>query len=52
MLVRPVSLPDEVVSRRDLEYSVWPNMIVNDDAVTGAIVKLRRAFCDSTGEPT
>ncbi|MGB5638788.1 MAG: winged helix-turn-helix domain-containing protein [Sedimenticolaceae bacterium] len=41
----------EVVSRHDLEANVWTGTIVTDDAVTNAIIKLRKALGDSAREP-
>jgi DNA-binding winged helix-turn-helix (wHTH) protein len=40
-----------VVSRSDLEDKVWTGMIVTDDAVTSAIIKLRKAFGDNAKDP-
>ena len=41
----------EVVSRNDLEANVWSGMIVTDDAVTNAVIKLRRALGDNARDP-
>jgi len=40
----------EVVTRRELFDSVWPGVIVTDDALTQCIVELRKAFGDSARE--
>ena len=40
-----------VVSRRDLEDRVWPRMIVTDDALTNAVIKLRKALGDDARHP-
>ena len=42
----------EVVSRHDLEANVWTGMIVTDDAVTNAVIKLRKALGDDARNPT
>ncbi len=51
VLVYLASRPGEVVSRRDLENSVWTGMVVTDDAVTSAIIKLRKALGDNAKDP-
>ena len=40
-----------VVSRAELETAIWPGRIVTEDAVTNAVVKLRRAFEDDAHQP-
>lgn len=40
-----------VVSRRDLEASVWSGRVVSEDAVTNAVAKLRKAFNDNARAP-
>jgi len=40
-----------VVSRDELMESVWTDVIVNDDALTLAISRLRRAFSDNPRKP-
>ncbi len=40
-----------VVSRSELEESLWPGRIVTEDAVTNAIAKLRRVFGDDARKP-
>lgn len=43
--------PGSVVTREDLETSVWAGMVVTSDAVTNAIVKLRKVFGDDSRRP-
>lgn len=40
-----------VVSRQELEASIWPKQVVGDDAVTNAIIKLRKALGDDARHP-
>lgn len=40
-----------VVSRDELERAVWTGMVVGYDAITNAIIKLRRAFGDDPRSP-
>lgn len=40
--------PQRVVSREELEGAVWSGRVVGYDAVTNAIIKLRRALGDGT----
>jgi len=42
----------EVVSRDDLLNAVWPGVVVGDDALTQAIIKLRKALGDDARRPT
>ena len=51
VLVYLASRPGEVVSRRELETSIWAGTVVGYDAVTGSIQKLRKAFEDSPRAP-
>jgi DNA-binding winged helix-turn-helix (wHTH) protein/TolB-like protein/Tfp pilus assembly protein PilF len=44
--------PGEVVSRDALLAAVWPGVIVGEDSVTQAIIKLRKALGDSTEAPS
>jgi len=44
LLVRLALQPGAVVTREELLDAVWPNQLVTDDAITGAVRKLRRAF--------
>ncbi|MCG6897846.1 MAG: winged helix-turn-helix domain-containing protein [Thiocapsa sp.] len=43
--------PGQVVSRRELEATVWPRTEVSYDAITNAVIKLRRAFGDDPHAP-
>lgn len=43
--------PGQVVSREELEATVWRGRVVGYDAVTNAIIKLRRAFGDDARHP-
>ena len=42
----------EVVSREALLQSVWPGVVVGDEALTQAIIKLRKALGDHPRAPT
>lgn len=42
----------QVVSRDELLTSVWPGVVVGDDALTQAIIKLRKALGDDARRPT
>jgi DNA-binding winged helix-turn-helix (wHTH) protein len=41
----------EVVSRETLLATVWPGVIVGDDALTQSIIKLRKALADDPRQP-
>jgi TolB-like protein/DNA-binding winged helix-turn-helix (wHTH) protein len=43
--------PGRVLSREELLSSVWPGVIVGDDALTQAIIKLRKALGDDAQQP-
>lgn len=43
--------PGEVVSREKLLDAVWPGMMVGDDALTQAVIKLRKALGDESRSP-
>jgi len=43
---------DKVVSREDLEATAWAGMVVGYDAVSGSIIKLRKALGDNSRNPT
>lgn len=51
VLVYLVEHAGQVVSRRELEEQIWSGRIVTEDAVTNAILKLRRAFGDNARHP-
>lgn len=41
----------KVVSREDLLAAAWPGVVVGDDALTQAIIKLRKAMGDDARQP-
>jgi adenylate cyclase len=41
----------EVISREQLEDAVWPTVVVSYDALSGAIIKLRKALGDDSRNP-
>jgi len=43
--------PGRVVSRDELEREVWSGMVVGYDAITNALIKLRRALGDDSRAP-
>ena len=45
------SRPGAVVSREELEAQAWSGMVVTYDAVTSAIIKLRKALGDEARHP-
>ena len=51
VLVYLAQRPGAVVSRQELEDHVWAGMVVGYDAVTNTIIKLRRAFGDTSKPP-
>ena len=42
----------QVVAREELLDAVWPGVVVGDDALTQAIIKLRKALGDDARQPT
>ncbi|HEV8692167.1 MAG TPA: winged helix-turn-helix domain-containing protein, partial [Ideonella sp.] len=42
----------QVVAREELLEAVWPGVIVGDDALTQAVIKLRKALGDHARQPT
>jgi len=46
LLVLLARRADEVVSRDELFSAVWPGLVVSDDTLTQAIIKLRKALGD------
>jgi DNA-binding winged helix-turn-helix (wHTH) protein/TolB-like protein/Flp pilus assembly protein TadD len=44
--------PGEVVSREALLEAIWPDVVVGDDALTQAVIKLRKAFGDNPRDPS
>src|SRR5438105_6237884 len=43
--------PGQAVSREELLSTVWPDVVVGDDALTQAIIKLRKALGDDAHDP-
>jgi DNA-binding winged helix-turn-helix (wHTH) protein/TolB-like protein/Tfp pilus assembly protein PilF len=43
--------PGEVVSREALLSAVWPGVVVGDDSLTQAVIKLRKALGDTADAP-
>ena len=52
LLIALVEHAPGVVSRRELVDSVWPNEVVNDEALTQRVKLLRRALGDDPKRPT
>ncbi len=51
LLVCLASRPGEVMTRQELEEQVWRGVVVSDDALTSAVIKLRKAFGDDSRNP-
>jgi DNA-binding winged helix-turn-helix (wHTH) protein/TolB-like protein/Tfp pilus assembly protein PilF len=51
VLKRLVERAGEPVTRQDLLDTVWPDVVVSDDALTQVIIKLRKAMGDSSRDP-
>lgn len=51
LLLCLASHPGEVITREQLEATVWAGMVVGYDALTSAMIKLRRAFNDDSRNP-
>lgn len=51
VLVYLASRPGEVVTRRDLDEHLWRGRFITEDAVTNAIIKLRRALRGEARRP-
>src|SRR5687768_13123305 len=51
VLLQLAGRPGKVVGREELLASVWPGVVVGDDALTQAIIKLRKALGDDTHQP-
>src|SRR5262245_44698695 len=43
--------PGQVVSREALLSAVWPGVVVGDDSLTQAVIKLRKALGDAADAP-
>ena len=51
LLVYLVQKPGQVFTRDELLENVWSGVIVSDEALTNAIIKLRKAFDDKAKNP-
>ncbi|MFN8156889.1 MAG: AAA family ATPase [Candidatus Nanopelagicales bacterium] len=51
LLLTLVARPGEVIARDDLKRAVWGDTYVTDDAVSAAVIKLRRALDDPARKP-
>jgi TolB-like protein/DNA-binding winged helix-turn-helix (wHTH) protein/Tfp pilus assembly protein PilF len=51
VLAHLAARPDRVVPRDELLAAVWPGVVVGDDALTQAIIKLRKALGDDAHRP-
>jgi TolB-like protein/DNA-binding winged helix-turn-helix (wHTH) protein/Tfp pilus assembly protein PilF len=51
LLVYLALRPGQVLSREELERSIWSGTVVGYDALTSAIIKLRKAFGDDSHHP-
>ncbi|MCP4433563.1 MAG: hypothetical protein GY806_21505, partial [Gammaproteobacteria bacterium] len=51
LLVYMAKHPNEVLSRDELLDNVWVGMVVGYEALTNAIIKLRKAFADDARHP-
>ncbi|WP_299871739.1 winged helix-turn-helix domain-containing tetratricopeptide repeat protein [uncultured Cocleimonas sp.] len=52
VLVFLANHPGEVISRQELEEDIWRGTIVSYDAITNTVIKLRKAFGDSSKNPS
>jgi len=52
LLVYLATRPNQVVSRQELEESIWSGTVVGYDALSNAINKLRKAFGDKARNPS
>lgn len=51
LLVYLAGRPGRVLSREELEQAIWAGTVVGYDALTSAIIKLRKAFDDDSRHP-
>lgn len=51
VLVYLASRQGEVVTRDEIERDVWHGALISYDAITGTVIKLRKAFQDSARKP-
>jgi adenylate cyclase len=52
VLVQLAARPGKVVTREALLDSVWPGVVVGDDVLTQAVIKLRKALGDDAQHPS
>ena len=52
LLLYLVDHPDEVVTREEIEENVWQGRVVGYDALSASIAKIRKAFGDSSKQPS
>jgi DNA-binding winged helix-turn-helix (wHTH) protein/TolB-like protein/Tfp pilus assembly protein PilF len=51
VLVRLIAHAGDVVSREELQDAIWGDVVVGDDSLTSAIIKIRKAFGDDARNP-
>ena len=51
LLVYMANRPGDVLSRDEIQDNVWQGMVIGYDALTNAIIKLRKAFDDEARNP-
>jgi DNA-binding winged helix-turn-helix (wHTH) protein/TolB-like protein len=51
VLVMLAERAGDAVAREDLLAAIWPGVVVGDDALTQAVIKLRKALGDAAREP-
>src|SRR5689334_23586707 len=51
LLLKLAQRPGEVCSREELLAAVWSGVVVGDDALTQAVIKLRKALGDDAHKP-
>jgi len=51
LLIYMAQRPGQVLPREELEQAIWTGTVVGYDALTSAIIKLRKAFGDDSHKP-
>jgi adenylate cyclase len=51
LLIYLAQRPGQVLSREELEQAIWTGTVVGYDALTSAIIKLRKALADNSRQP-
>jgi len=51
LLIYMAQRPGQVLAREELEQAIWTGTVVGYDALTSAIIKLRKAFGDDSHKP-